>query len=90
MRLPAPAASPPPPPPSPFLYPRPPYVLPGTSADRPITELGGGRAAPKHHSACIPSDWELTGCFANRLRGAQKGGDTRKSERKAERGGKKP
>lgn len=87
MRLPAPEASPPPPPPlfPPFPYPRPPYVLPGTSAARPIRELGGGRAAPKHYSACIPSDWELTGCFANRLRAAQRGGDTRKRER--EKGG---
>lgn len=85
LRLPAPAATPPPTPRPPFPYPRPPYVLPSTSAARPIRELGGGRAAPKHHSACIPSDWELAGCFANKLRAAQRGGDTRKRERERER-----
>lgn len=86
LRLPAPAASPPPPPSPPFPDPSPPYVLPGTSAARPIREHGGGRAAPKHHSACIPSYWELTGCFANKLRAARRGGDARKTDRERERG----
>lgn len=78
--LPAPASEPTAPFP-PFPSRRPPYVLSGTSAARPIRELGGGRAAPKLHSACIPSDWELTGCFANRLRAARRGGDARERER---------